>query len=879
MAPSSGGAEGRIRECGMNNRALFRACSGLMQRRCHSFLTFRMVSWRTSWCKSWALCWFGLDKLTEATIHSETDENATIPVGSMGGDHFEPPINQFEEPVDAIQDKPYAGGPDLQELLLLSAGDGGDLGWLHQPTLPSHVFGSVEAAVEGGAGEDRSFFPYNQFAEQYYTIQDDFSDGGVGQHGSTLMRAGVCGDTDGTRRPDPEFYNIILQNGFNVFDEPYYKSRQSFHGKNCTTSSWWMAGTSCLAGCGLQRCFNALLGTRIGEAKNPGPANPVFNFEELGLKEIIKQYVLEAIKEAFQSMGLSCPTPSTPSGSGQQPGATRPQEEDQRQGAGKDSVKDKGKGKRSGKDRSSTSHAPSQPRFPPSDEAPSHGRGACRNGKSEPEGRKKTRPSTGKGKGNKPNKDNVPDGWTKVEPRKPRETDQEFKVRQQDWSDPIIYFADLGKKIEAHNKANPFRGVLLCSETEAVTATSMLKGAGTPFSVLIVFLKKSSESVRIPGCIGDTLRFREAVVQQLFSDGQSAPQPKYIQAVSTKIAKKTTCVVFVRVPKPFAEKSIWEAFAKTPQTAIVKWLSKHHIQCSDTWGWKEEQDRQKDRQVYGCLRIAEDDFGALIGLSGMGGVFIEAPQEKGAKYAVQWIAKIKNENESAYLSRASLTKGDCGLVCRGSSLGWRSLIVGGNPIRIWRLDHAPFEWDMLMMRPILEDFFTNVTMMRQSARAGSKQFIFKGAPKAGDVDLIPICIPGEESGDSRITLWASIAPPRGEAGRIQRVIRNKAMPFVHQSSIFDPTDESAVTEVEQNAAAENGDKKEESVAKKVKVSAREILAGTQKKEIARDGNCLYTSWIAGLAHLNHAQKDVTQLELRSTVAEHLTRRAEYYKPV
>ena len=73
--------------------------------------------------------------------------------------------------------------------------------------------------------------------------------------------------------------------------------------------------------------------------------------------------------------------------------------------------------------------------------------------------------------------------------------------------------------------------------------------------------------------------------------------------------------------------------------------------------------------------------------------------------------------------------------------------------------------------------------------------------------------------------------------------------------------------------------KETSPAKKVKVSQREVPMGTKLSRVAKDGNCLYNTWIQGLAHLEHAQKDISQLQLRANVAQHLTKWTERYKPL
>ena len=285
----------------------------------------------------------------------------------------------------------------------------------------------------------------------------------------------------------------------------------------------------------------------------------------------------------------------------------------------------------------------------------------------------------GKAKGKSENAD---PGWTKVQRKKPPPDTEEFRLRQQDWTDPLVSFASLAKKLEDTKDDQVCRGIVLCTQHESKIASSLFAGTAKQHDVHIIVLTKNAASEaakatgavrqQVPGQVGLMLRSAEALVYQVHSPGQTVPQPVGASAVPLKVAPKATAVLFCKVLQSFTSTTMWKGFTEKPQKQITLYTAQHHVLCNDRFGCAEELTKPGCRQVFGIIRVAQTDLSVLLALSGEQGIFFQLPKDRVKHQHVEWVPRShKNETDDDYLTRVNRTPGDLGLACRAKTLGWR----------------------------------------------------------------------------------------------------------------------------------------------------------------------------------------------------------------
>ena len=342
---------------------------------------------------------------------------------------------------------------------------------------------------------------------------------------------------------------------------------------------------------------------------------------------------------------------------------------------------------------------------------------------------------TGKGKGATNNGHDSNGPWITVTSRKPHE-DEPASLRQQDWNDPVILYECLAAKLEASAQNQPFRAVIQCKPHEVESAKLLIQGSGREYSALLIEFdrdrKRSNKDAksedspnlrqRIPVKSGNFIKFMPGRVHQIQSSGVEPSKPKHL-TVAEKLPTKATQVLFCKIPQEFVSADDWRKFVTGPRAAIAKWAAGHHVHIIDTFSWTEEKLPFNRRQVFGIIRIAESDTNTLLGVSGAGGVFTQAPREKATGQSVQWIEREpKSEAHSAYLARAMRQTGAHGLAVRGLSLGRRHAADPNKPFeRIWVLEGAPREVDMVQAGILLKPVFGEVAIIRQTHRASSSR--------------------------------------------------------------------------------------------------------------------------------------------------------------
>ena len=616
-----------------------------------------------------------------------------------------------------------------------------------------------------------------------------------------------------------------------------------------------------------ERNHNPSVGVRIGEAAHPGPF-PDESDDEAGgllagldLKSMLLPLITKLIKKAIADLlkdesilasvrGLQKPTTHAARG------ATGPKEGPERQIA-------KGKGAQS------RSHGKGGPDVRVSEHKNS-GRGA-----KAPAEEFRPHPTRGKGKGNAAAHE--ASSWTVVA-RKSKDADAVFQLRAQDWNAPLLSFAGLGAQIEKTKSGESIQGVLMASKAELTTAHSMLKSSAKPYSVLLICLEKGPKSQRIPGRVGDTLRFRDAIVEQVTNDERLARAAPKDMKDPYKVKQLQTSLLYMRIPKIFATDTVWQEFKTGPERASMKWASAHHVQGIDAFGWVEEQIKNaQGTQLFGILRVPTADVGTLLGVSGQNGVFTEPARKDAHRFRMEWVSRTsKQETDDHYLQRALRGAPALGLAVFAQRIAWRQPIVDGEVLsRVWCINNVPKEWHGHELTPVLEQGFRDVTWLSHRHQRGTLSFRFRATCLAGDKDLVPLQAKVDD-GDP-VVLWAAVAPPRAVQAKQRRLTRG-AVPFVSpcKATSLDAQPKQAGG-TETTATDDNG--KPISEPKRARGAARSVPEGLERRPCDTDGNCAFYSIAEALTWLSSKSGTdaYNHIELRARAVAHLTKHRKDYE--
>ena len=642
----------------------------------------------------------------------------------------------------------------------------------------------------------------------------------------------------------------------------------------------WLSSDSC-------RCFwftnpaktrnhDAHVGQRIGEASHPGPASQIGldfgpNFAAQ-LQAFIQEAVQQALREALKGLQLGGLL-----GFGSQHGPPPAV----------------GPAAPSASSTFTQAVAPSPVPTPPRKKGKGAGAAVATVAQPAPVVSAPTSAPKGKAKGKPRDADQ---GWTKVQKKKTPADTEDFKLRQQDWTDPLVSFSSLAKKLEDTKDGQVCRGVMLCTQHETKIASSLFAGTAKTYAFLVIVLAKHAASEdakatgavrqQVPGQVGLILKSSEALVYQVHSPGQAPPQYAGASGAPQKIAPKATTVLFCKVIQAFTSAALWKGFTEKPQKQIALYTAQHHVLCNDCFGWAEELTKPGCRQVFGIIRVAQADLSVLLALSGEQGIFFQLPKDRVKNQYVEWAPRLtKTETDMDYLTRVNRTRGDLGLACRDKSLGWRRNADASSVVKkVWVLEHAPREWDMQQVSQLLAEHFNEVCMFRQLQRKGWKNFVFRGACKRGaDADLVPITVQIQEGDKAQpFTLWAKVAPPR-QVEYKQRQIKAGAVPFFDSKSILDPVAASTTVPDPQDPAqnsAQADSKTPPPNAKRQRTTVRHTPKGLTLQAQPKDGDCLFHSFRAGLQWLNRKKKDYNAPhphELRARMLDHLQRHCDRYQ--
>ena len=595
-------------------------------------------------------------------------------------------------------------------------------------------------------------------------------------------------------------------------------------------------------------------GVRIGEAKNPGPG-PLGPELESMIKQYVMEAVREAIKEAFQNLGLSAPAATVQTADKSQggPQVTNTTKDtlgkNTPKGKGKPpkpppSDKIKGKGNEGSAAKSQVSISP-DPTLAPSSSATPNKRG--------------------KGRGL------ATDNEWKLVTRQPKSGD--FQLRAQDWNAPVISFGKLSAAIDANTTGSVLEGVILAEKQEVEHAKLMLQGSKVLYKFLLIYLAKDETSQKIPGRVQDQLCFRDAVVLQCHSSSvTNSPTPAGLASAPIKVAPLQSVAVYVRVPRQYASDQTWASFCKHASKTAATWAAHRHVQPLDSFNWAEEKQRTggQELQVFGIMRVPKKDLSSLLAVSGQQGVFIEPCRSQAPRIKITWIERIKGESAAQYLTRANQHGAAFGLAVHGGRLGWRLAAQPDELLpRVWTLPWLPVHWDDDAVKQLLSSEFKDIELLTHRRSRGQLSYRFRATCLKGDKDLVALLA---ETDTGPLTLWASVAPAR-TLQKSQRKLPQGAVPVIapRQHSMAFPTTSKAVSEAEVGV-----DGKPVPGAKRTKCDVRTVPSELQTIDIAKDGNCVYRAIAEGLAWLSAGKLKVEHRELRAKAIAHLQKHKEAY---
>ena len=605
---------------------------------------------------------------------------------------------------------------------------------------------------------------------------------------------------------------------------------------------------------------DALSGTRIGEASNPGPAGAGLLQELLGgldLKNLLRDLLQQIIRETLAGKSAATlvaalgpkqpkkrkpklkkpPRPLGGAGAAAAPAVVQPAPQappSKGQGKGKRKVGAKGKG----------------------------------TGQEPPQGRPKG------GATSDANRQGDDGGWVTVARKvKPQEA---FTLRAKDWTAPILKAGELAAQLDALPDGKTLQGVVLASTDDVfVSLKSVLRGCPKPHQVLLLRPSREPGSQRVPGQVGERLAFRNFEIANVNSENASENTPKFqgTDGAPVKVRITDSVVLYMRVSKLFCEPKLWTAFEKAAAKEALQWVASRHVQALDSFAWTREKARSGDsEQFFGLVRVAKENVGPLLSSSGQQGVFVSAPRNvpeaAAAACEVVWVDRAPQEKAVTYLERVTRMASSHGLALSNMRLGWRRPLAKDEvPARVWLVTDVPKSWDHRAVADLLDTAFADPVILSHRWAKKSLTYRFKAKVKSGgDKDIVPLVC---EHLGANITLWASIAPPRKQQ-TLSKPVYTRSVPVIKAAATPNVATE-AVAVPTANTQDETG--KDQSQSKQAKQEVRKFPADLKHVECPRDGNCVLHAFSKALLHFREEERHPRIL--RAELVTHLLKHERY----
>ena len=124
-------------------------------------------------------------------------------------------------------------------------------------------------------------------------------------------------------------------------------------------------------------------------------------------------------------------------------------------------------------------------------------------------------------------------------------------------------------RLDELKEGETFEAVVMVPKAEVA---SILRGTAKPHRVMLIELVKDGPT-RIPGRVGNVLRFRQAKTVQIHSAGKAAAGYAGHKAAAVRVAPVETCVISIRIPEAYLSAERWKHFRTNPTRVIAKWAS------------------------------------------------------------------------------------------------------------------------------------------------------------------------------------------------------------------------------------------------------------------------------------------------------------------
>ena len=502
----------------------------------------------------------------------------------------------------------------------------------------------------------------------------------------------------------------------------------------------------------------------------------------------------------------------------------------------------------------------------------------------------------GKGKTDEPAADDGGGDWTVVGRRAPKASPPAWRLRDADWSDPVVGYDDLVAR--AGGSDATVRAVALVDVEQKETLTSLYRGSGKAHALLLAVLQTGPGTERCPGSAGGALAFRQVSFTRACTPGLEAPAPK-TQVKAGKVEVVPSAVVYTRFLQKFLDKDVWAMALKHPQRLVLEHLARHHLKVMDSWGWSVEPSPggTGQQQVFGKIRIPEKDVSTLMATSGRQAFFEPARSVPLGPVSTEWVPQQEGEASAAYLARCLTLEAPLGLVAGKRQLGKRAPHDPKVPMqRLWLVQMVPNEVTVEQLMGVLGCAFTDVEMVFQRRRGSTKDYTFRGkSTEQGDSLALPL-----QFGSESLVLWVRHAPPKKGPSQQQEIRTSGSWSLLGPKKAFgsEPrtgvpgavetstggagdmeTGQPAAKQTAQataDASNKRGPASSEPSPKRVATSQRALPEGVTVDHIEKDGNCLFSSLAKGINLLAPDGHQLTSGEVRARIAVHLRKNEETY---
>jgi hypothetical protein len=500
-----------------------------------------------------------------------------------------------------------------------------------------------------------------------------------------------------------------------------------------------------------------------------------------------------------------------------------------------------------------------------------------------------------------PAKGATEEGWEQVRAKK-GPSDAKAELRKEDWDAAVAgSMGDLETSIEKCTQDGTLcRHVILTEDEEEASSAIMLARQAPRFAILALWPAGADKenSRRIPVHRAGKLGFLQ--VRHLCSNSEGM-QPvdlkKTVTAAPKKVTVSATTVLRLTVDKELADDALWKSATSRPRECVMNWSKVARVRVQDTWGWQQEKRRGMELAV-GLIRVDKSFQETAIATSGSQGIFVDPLAWRDSalpRHSVRWLEKAADEADmKAVLTRALATRPIFGVTRGVHQLGCREAFDSDAKVcKVWTITDVPRTWtDDVVCSALANAGFDKVDMIRRQPRGPTVTWVFKATMTADDDIRLVECTSVQGDEETRLQLWARIAPPR-QAPTTRKPIK----PTREDAAVLSATRQDLAREkvVVQNAGGidgsgdgtPSGDAQQQEAApsggrvraaaraaenpqsKRKEVTRRTIPEGMTRTSIQSDGNCLMEALAVGMNKVG-AGKRLTGKTLRANIVAHMS---------